>query len=269
MKNNTAELTFVILAYKESPYLPRCIESLRQQTVPVRLVISTSTGNRFIDETAKRFGIPVITHKLHGIANDWNAALSCAATNLVTLAHQDDIYDPSYAESILDAFEKARQGGERPQILFTDYYEIRGTNKVYENKNLKVKRKLLRPLLSVKKRGRTAAKRGCLCFGNAICCPAVTYVMENLPFPLFEEGFGSNIDWQAWEKISREQGSFIYIPQQLMGHRIHEESTTTALIENNERGREDFAMLRRFWPSWIASLIGKFYARAEDSNQRG
>ena len=93
--------------------------------------------------------------------------------------------------------------------------------------------------------------------------------MENLPFPLFEEGFGSNIDWQAWEKISREQGSFIYIPQQLMGHRIHEESTTTALIENNERGREDFAMLRRFWPSWIASLIGKFYARAEDSNQRG
>ena len=151
MKNNTAELTLVILAYKESPYLPRCIESLRQQTVPVRLVISTSTGNRFIDETAKRFGIPVITHKLHGIANDWNAALSCAATNLVTLAHQDDIYDPSYAESILDAFEKARQGGERPQILFTDYYEIRGTNKVYENKNLKVKRKLLRPLLSVKK----------------------------------------------------------------------------------------------------------------------
>lgn len=269
MKINTAELTFVILAYKESPYLPRCIESLRQQTVPVRLVISTSTGNGFIDETAERFGIPVIKHELHGIANDWNAALSCAATNLVTLAHQDDIYDPSYAESILDAFEKARQGGERPQILFTDYYEIRGTKKVYDNKNLKVKRKLLRPLLFVKKRGSTAAKRGCLCFGNAICCPAVTYVMENLPFPLFKEGFGSNIDWQAWEKISREQGSFIYIPQQLMGHRIHEESTTTALIENNERGREDFAMLRRFWPSWIASLIEKFYARAEDSNQRG
>ena len=136
MKNYTAELTFVILAYKESPYLPRCIESLQQQTVPVRLVISTSTGNGFIDETAKRFGIPVITHELHGIANDWNAALSCAVTNLVTLAHQDDIYEPSYAESILDAFEKARQGGERPQILFTDYYEIRGTNKVYENRSV-------------------------------------------------------------------------------------------------------------------------------------
>lgn len=262
-------LTFVILAYKESPYLPQCIESLRRQTVPVRLVISTSTGNRFIDETAESFGIPVITHELHGIANDWNAALSCAETNLVTLAHQDDVYDPTYAESILDAFEKARQGGERPQILFTDYYEIRGTEKVFNNRNLKVKRKLLRPLLSRKKRGTTRAKRRSLCFGNPICCPAVTYVMENLPVPLFEEGMGSNIDWQAWEKISREQGSFIYIPQPFMGHRIHENSTTTALIENNERGKEDFSMLHRFWPSWIASLIEKFYARAEDSNQRG
>lgn len=269
MKNNTVALTFVILAYKESPYLPQCIESLRRQTVPVRLVISTSTGNRFIDETAERFGIPVIVHELHGIANDWNAALSCAETGLVTLAHQDDIYDPAYAETIRAAYADAKQHRERPQILFTDYYEVRGTEKDFHNRNLKVKRKLLRPLLSRKKRGTTRAKRRSLCFGNPICCPAVTYVMENLPVPLFEEGMGSNIDWQAWEKISRQEGSFIYIPQPFMGHRIHEDSTTTALIENNERGKEDFAMLLKFWPSWIASLIEKFYARAEDSNQRG
>ena len=261
------ELTFVILAYKESPYLPQCIESLRRQTVPVRLVISTSTGNGFIDETAKRFGIPVITHELHGIANDWNAALSCAVTNLVTLAHQADIYDPFYAEAIMDAFEKARQGGERPQILFTDYYEIRSDQRVYTNKNLQVKRRLLKPLCSTGKRRTIHARRYVLRFGNAICCPAVTYVRNNLPLPLFKEGMESNIDWQAWERISKDPGSFIYIPRPLVGHRIHAESTTSALIESRGRSNEDYEMLCKFWPAWIASLIERAYSKAEDSNQ--
>ena len=267
MKNNTAALTFVILAYKESPYLPQCIESLRRQTVPVRLVISTSTGNRFIDETAQSFGIPVVTHELHGIANDWNAALYCAETNLVTLAHQDDIYDPSYAEAILDAFEKARQDGECPQILFTDYYEVRNGQRIDKNKNLQVKQRLLKPLCSKGKRSTIHAKRHVLRFGNAICCPAVTYVRDNLPFPLFKEGMESNIDWQAWERISKDHGSFIYIPRQIVGHRIHEESTTSALIESRERSNEDYEMLCKFWPAWMASLIERVYSKAEDSNQ--
>ena len=40
---------------------------------------------------------------------------------------------------------------------------------------------------------------------------------------------------------------FLYIPKELMKHRIHEESETTNLIENNIRIEEDLFMLQKFW----------------------
>ena len=58
----------------------------------------------------------------------------------------------------------------------------------------------------------------------------------------------------------------MYTKKPLMGHRIHEESTTTAMIESGERSKEEMIMFRRFWPMWIAKLIARPYAAAADSN---
>ena len=51
-----------------------------------------------------------------------------------------------------------------------------------------------------------------------------------------------------------------------MGHRVHENSTTTEIIESNQRTIEDLELLKKFWPVPIAKLINKFYKKAEDSN---
>ena len=51
-----------------------------------------------------------------------------------------------------------------------------------------------------------------------------------------------------------------------MGHRIHNDSTTTAIINDNIRTKEDLEMLRKFWPITIAKFINKFYAKAQKSN---
>ena len=40
-----------------------------------------------------------------GIATDWNYAISKAETQLVTIAHQDDIYAPDYLEDFEDELE--------------------------------------------------------------------------------------------------------------------------------------------------------------------
>ena len=51
-----------------------------------------------------------------------------------------------------------------------------------------------------------------------------------------------------------------------MGHRIHAESTTTEIIRDNIRTKEDFDILKRFWPKPIAKIISKLYAKSEENN---
>ena len=51
-----------------------------------------------------------------------------------------------------------------------------------------------------------------------------------------------------------------------MGHRISRESTTTDIINKGIRTKEDYEILCKFWPKFIARLINKFYKNAEKSN---
>ena len=110
-------------------------------------------------------------------------------------------------------------------------------------------------------------KRCALRLGNAICCPAVTFVTNNTPKEKFACDLKCNIDWYCWEKLSKKKGYFIFIPKKLMGHRIHEESTTTEIIGERIRTKEDYLMLCKFWPKKIAKFINKFYVKAENSNK--
>lgn len=259
--------TFVICAYKESPYLEECIQSLKAQTVTSRILISTATPNAHISDLAERYGLEVrVNTGDHGIAQDWNFALAQADTPYVTLAHQDDVYAPEYAERVLAALRSA----ERPIIAFTDYFEVRSGEKVYADSSslLRVKEKLLVPLRSRRGQNSRWLRRRVLSLGNAICCPAVTYVKNRLEQDPFEPGFKSNIDWQMWEKLSRRPGAFVYLHQPLMGHRVHADSTTTEVIGDGAgRTEEDRAMFRAFWPAPIAEALVKFYAKSQNSNK--
>ena len=77
----------------------------------------------------------------------------------------------------------------------------------------------------------------------------------------------SNIDWEAWEKISKYKGSFVYCCDILLYHRIYEESTTTDIIKDGQRCLEDVEMYEKFWPRWLARLLEKIYRNGEKSNQ--
>ena len=52
----------------------------------------------------------------------------------------------------------------------------------------------------------------------------------------------------------------------LMKHRIHEESETSNLIENNIRLEEDYEMLKKLWPKPIAKVVMHFYKNAVKTN---
>ena len=51
-----------------------------------------------------------------------------------------------------------------------------------------------------------------------------------------------------------------------MGHRIYSESTTSEVLKDNGRTIEDYKILCKFWPKWIAKIIAKLYANSEKSN---
>ena len=256
-------LSFIVCAYKESPYLRECIQSLLAQKAACPVYISTSTPNRFIENLADEFSLPLIVQDhAPGIAEDWNSAYAAAESEYVVLAHQDDVYEPGYAEAALASLGRAA----RPLIFFSDYYEIRNGRKITDTKNLQIKRKLLRPLARHGFVDSASAKRRLLSLGNPVCCPAVTYAKANLPAVPFRSGMGSNLDWEAWERFSRMEGAFVYDARMLVGHRIHASSTTSDLILSDRRTSEDLEMLKKFWPGPVASAINRIYKHAEASN---
>ena len=95
--NKFAEHTFAICAYGESPYLEKCILSLKNQKAGSHIIMTTATPNDHIRRLAEQYDIPLyINEKGGSIAKDWKYALDMAQTDLVTLAHQDDIYHPCF-----------------------------------------------------------------------------------------------------------------------------------------------------------------------------
>lgn len=256
--------TFVICAYKESAFLEECIESLEKQNKKSKILLATSTPNDYIKDIARRHGLEVnVNTGEKGLAGDWNYAYSIADTNLITIAHQDDVYLPAYSESIIRAFNESKN----PLIAFSDYGELRNGKPVYKNKLLKIKRILLLPLRIKAFHKSIFVRRRVMSIGSAICCPAVSFYAPALPKKIFTSEFKSNSDWQAWERLSKRKGEFIYVKTPLMLHRIHHESTTSQIIEDDNRGQEDYAMFCKFWPKSIARLISGVYKNSEKSNQ--
>lgn len=256
--------TFVICAYKESRYLEECIESILAQTVKSHVLIATSTPNEYIRSAAEKYHIQCeVNPKPSSIYGDWNFGVSCVRTKYYTIAHQDDLYRPEYTAEVKKGFESAAD----PLIFFCDYAELRNGKEVEKSLLLNIKKTMLLPLRIRGFQKNRWVRRRILSLGNPICCPAVSYCRDSLQNFSFSDRFQCDLDWDAWERISRLDGSFVYCSRVLMDHRIHEESTTTELIENSVRYHEDLDMYKRFWPQPVADFLMKYYSRSQKSNQ--
>lgn len=257
------EHTFAICAYGESPYLEDCVKSLISQRLKSHICLCTATPNAYIEAIATAYNLPLyINEGEKGIGGDWNFALSKAGTPYVTLAHQDDIYERNYTWEMKKALNRSKE----PLLLFSNYGEIKGGKKIQKNRILGVKRLLLAPLALSFFQKSMWMRRRILSLGNPICCPSVTYVMKGLPDPVFITSMRSNLDWDAWERVSRLPGEFCYMKKILMYHRIHEGSETSAVIRDNKRTEEDMAIFQRFWGKTMAKMINKCYKNSEKFN---
>ena len=254
--------TFVICAYKESEYLEECIKSVMNQTVKSNVIMATSTPNDYIKGLADKYNIELFVNTGdRGIGQDWNFGVNNAKTDYVTVAHQDDIYKQAYLEEIVNRLEK----GKDFVIAFTDYREIKNGEEIKLTTNLKIKKVLLFPLRFFRKS--KFFRRRSLSLGSAICCPSVTVNKKVTGENPYKTELKCDLDWDTWDKYSTYKEGFLYIPKELMQHRIHEESETSNLIHNNVRLEEDLLMLEKYWPKPIAKFIMKFYKNAIKTNE--
>lgn len=253
--------TFVICAYKESEYLEDCIQSLLGQTLKTNLLMTTSTPNNFIRSMAKKYNIKLHIKKgKSDICDDWNFGYDLAKTDLVTIAHQDDIYEKEYAEQIV----KEYQTYEDALILYTDYYPYKNGKKTTD-KNSKIKKIIKIPLRSRMLSKYRAVKVLSLSMGNSINCPSVTYNKKKIGARVFTSTLKFGLDWDTFLKLARSKGRFIYIAKPLICYRIYDGATTKEFIINHKRLEEDYIMFHKIWPKWITKIIMKAYVKSYDT----
>lgn len=259
-----ADHTFSIIAYKDSVFLEECVKSLLNQTTKSNIIICTSTPSDFIKAIADKYTIKIFINSNQGmgIGVDWNFAYETAKTRYVTLVHQDDIYMPKYLEKVHVKAESIPDN----LITFTNYIEIHNGKMVDYRLILFIKRLLLFPFWVLSKWDSPFVKKLILVLGNPVSCPSVMYNKSNLPDFRFVENMKTNLDWEAWLRLSEKKGAFLFVSDKLVAHRIHNESETSNTIANDYRLKEDELMYQKIWGKNIASILIKIYKLSYKSN---
>jgi len=248
---------FVVPTFGHPAFLSQCLESLRCQTRTSPIVVTTSTPNDHVRAVAAAHDVPVVVNPVSaGIAADWNFALAQAPAPWVTLAHQDDMYAPTYVERCLSAGRAARN----PLLVFSSASErLEETGRDVEN--VWMKRVICdavflgRPAIAARWR-----KRLLLAFADPIPCPTVMLYREAAPAFAFESGWKTGLDWVAWLDLAGREGSFVYVREPLVHRRVH--ATCATQLDLQARGEEDMRILRSQWPAPVAALLGRLYERS-------
>lgn len=257
------EHCFVILAHKESEYLEPCLISIINQTLKTKALITTSTPCDFSKNIAKKYGVEYIVNDTGqtGVVNDFNFAYNIADSKLVTLAHQDDLYEPDYAICIIESSKL----DSNALLYFTDCYDLINNKKIGSSIKSLIKKLLLFPFLFRNSISSRILKKMILVFGNPICCPSVTINKSILSRFEFSNTFELIYDWKAWIDLTNESGSFIYLNKKLIQYRFHEVSVTSSQL--NKLYAEELKLFQIIWGNKLGKLICKIYSVAHNDRK--
>ena len=247
--------TFVILAHKESPYLEACVQSILIQSKKSEVIITTSTPSDFIKEIANRNQIKYIVNDSGkiGVVNDFNFAYSQAQTKYVTLAHQDDVFEKDYSSNIFESMQRV----SNPLIAFTNSSDLIDGKLQKSSFKTFIKQLLLFPFLFSRSIESIFLKKMMLSFGNPINCPTVTFNKQIIPDFEFSPTYVILYDWEAWIKLAKMPGAFVYLSDRLLQYRFHEGSVTSSQIEKFKQ--EELSILKTIWGSMIGRLVFNIY----------
>ena len=238
--------TFVILAYNISDDLEECIKSVINQSVKSNIVIATSTPNDYIFDLASEYSLGVMVNKeKSNKGRDYNFAIKSFDTELVTIAHQDDLYDRNYTKEILACYKKNKDA----TIIFTDNYEIHGDKKIKKSKKLFWIRYFLLPLKFKMFQKNKFFKLRSLRRDKFICTSSITFVKKNISEDIFPTNLKYDNDWQGLINLAKKNSKFVYLKKGLVGYRVEEKKI------NKTKVTEDEKILQSMYPSWYYNKV--------------
>jgi len=243
------------MAYKDSPYLEACLQSIVKQGVESRVIITTSTRSKYIEKIANKYNIEVYDSPGGSIGKDWNYAFGKAKTKYITLAHQDDIYLLNYTEEYL------KKMTSQTMMVFGDYREIDDKGKVRKlNTNMIIKKLIwwkyyVTGIVGID----DSFKKILTAFGNMVSCPTVMYNKQMLDGFTFREDLKFTLDWEAWIRWAEMRGSIGFVKKVAVFHRIHGDSETTKQSSDSNRIMEERKMFEKYWPKKFAALLMNMY----------
>lgn len=250
---------FAVCAYKDSPYLEECLESLKNQLLKSKIIICTSTPSLFLSQMSVRYGCRLFVREgKSSLKDDWNYAMECAISyfgaELVTLSHQDDVYEADYSLVLKKAYE-----------LYPDMSLFCSASRTIDAKGSDADQRaeevkhFLRLGLRLRKLSHLRlVKRSALVFGNAICCPSCTYNISLTGLPVFTDDDEFVTDWKALLRLSNLPGRFVLSERKLIRYRIHPDAQTRKVIDDHLRAREEAKVYKSLWPGPIAYLLSFF-----------
>ena len=248
---------FVVPAYGDSPFLDACLDSLRGQTTPSRIVVATATPSPAIEDACARHGADLrVNPQGGGIGRDWNFALAQADARYVTLAHQDDLYRPPFTARTLEAFARRPSAA----LAFTGAEHVDADGRVRADKLSRVKGLITGAAMLGADAAGPARRALLLALGNPIHCSSVTFDTAALAGFRFAEDFRSNLDWDAWWRLHRRGETFLYVRGPLVARRYHPGAETQRALHDGARRAEDLRMFEAVWPRPIARALALAYS---------
>ena len=248
--------TFVILAYNESDDLEECIKSVINQSVKSNVVIATSTPNDYIIDLASTYSLGVMVNKAKSNkGRDYNFSVNSFDTELITIAHQDDLYDRNYTKEILKCYKHYHDA----TIIFTDNYEINNNIKIKKSKKLFWKRYFLFPLKYKFFQNKKTFKIRALRRDKYICTSSITFVKKNIHKDVFPTNLKYDNDWQGLISLASENTKFVYLPKKLVGYRVIPKEY------NKTKEKEDENIRLSLYPKWY---YNKFVKKCGDKSDQ-
>ena len=238
--------TFVILAHNESDDLEECIKSVLNQSVKSNVLIATSTPNDYIIDLASKYALGILVNEEESNkGRDYNFAINSSNTKLVTIAHQDDLYDRNYTKEILKCFKKNKDA----TIIFTDNYEIKNDTKIKKSKELFIKRIFLLPLKYSFFQKKKYFKLRALRRHKYICTSSITFNKKKINHDIFPTNLIYDNDWQGLVDLARINSKFVYLKERLVGYRLINKEF------NIDKNREDMDIRKNLYPKWYFEKI--------------
>jgi len=211
---------------------------------------------------AEKYGLEVFVREGDpGIGYDWNFAYNKADTQLVTIAHQDDVYHHDYVKKLFEA------KGKYPDMsLYTTSSVSIKNGKLVKYGSVELIKKLLRlPLRVSAFNNKTFIKKAAISFGNPIICPSCTYDKTLCGDSIFDPKYSFVLDWDTLMRLAEKNGRWICEETPLIMYRVHSDSATSEAIHSSVRDNEEAEMFQRLLPENMARLIGGLYKKSYDA----